>query len=404
MKKLTCLALVCCLLLAGSGAARAESAFPDVAENAWYAEYVEKAVSFGMVEGYPDGTFKPDRLLKYAEFIAMMVEQRTTNEHYSQIDTGHWGVPYYNMGLKLGYYSESAIPAAKLNDPIPRRDMALIAAGYLMKNAELPKRVPHKSYSDVPYEDTHEYYISLCSAMGVLEGYDDGSFKPEKTLKRSEAVKVAVCCMEAKKGGTAEPPADPPKPPAAGRPTVEELAPDMEIVGVAPGGQKLVKNIEGLLDPERKAVLDEILGSVMISKENGRFYFSYSQPQIPEKWENTIEIRVFSSSGTTIVGYTNTKGVLLNPNLWSEIRKAQNVVMELTGVGNTLEDKTISVRLGLYDISGVSYYKDITYHLMKDATNEGTGDLFRIMTAYDMVDYWEERLNTHDGFWAWKEQ
>ncbi len=404
MKKIIAIALALGLLLGSvASASYAGSVFPDVADGVWYAEFVSRAAELGIVEGYPDGTFKPDKLLKYSEFIAMMVEQQTTDELICQIDTGHWGVPYYNMGLKLGYYSEVAIPVTKLNDPIPRRDMALIAAGCLLKNAELPKSVPFKQYSDVAKDDPHEYFISLCSVLGVLEGYDDGSFKPGKTLKRSEAAKVAVCCMELKlenrqdhSGQGTE------QPPAGEKPTAEELAPEMVILGRNELGNMMVRNIDGLLDPERKAVLDEILATVEITEEDGKFYFSYSQPQIPEKWENQIEIRIFNTDGAGIAGYTNTKGVLLHPEYWEDIRKAKDVKIELEGTGTTLEDKSISVIVGLYDKSGETYYKDITYQLIKDAREDGRDDIFRIRTAYEMEDYWEERPNTHAGFWAWK--
>ncbi|MBR0441954.1 MAG: S-layer homology domain-containing protein, partial [Firmicutes bacterium] len=399
MKRLSAIILSLALLLACPGAVSAGSVFPDVADSAWYAGYVSTAAACGMVEGYPDGTFKPDKLLKYAEFIAMMTEQRTTDEAVSQIDTGHWGMPYYNMGLKLGYYSEGQVPVSKLGDPIPRRAMALIAAGYLMKNADVPASAPYREYTDVDSSDADEYYISLCSALGVLEGYDDGSFRPEKTLKRSEAVKVAVCCMELKQeasgasgqGG---------QPQTGDKPTVSELAPDMEIVGETPAGQYLVKNVEGLLDPERKAVLDQILASVKITKEDGRFYFSYSQPQIPEKWENQISCRIYNSAGAGISHYNNQKNVGLHPELWSDIRKAKSVKEELTGVGDTLEDKAISVKISLSDKSGETYYKDITYQLVKE--NDGSGDVFRIMAAYELEDYWQETENTHPGFWAWR--
>ncbi|MBQ6012963.1 MAG: hypothetical protein IJL27_02870, partial [Firmicutes bacterium] len=73
---------------------------------------------------------------------------------------------------------------------------------------------------------------------------------------------------------------------------------------------------------------------------------------------------------------------------------------ELTGVGDTLEDKAISVKISLSDKSGETYYKDITYQLVKE--NDGSGDVFRIMAAYELEDYWQETENTHPGFWAWR--
>jgi uncharacterized protein YkwD len=48
--------------------------FPDINESAWYAPYVRKAKSEGWIEGYPDGTFKPSRGVNKAEALKMIAE------------------------------------------------------------------------------------------------------------------------------------------------------------------------------------------------------------------------------------------------------------------------------------------------------------------------------------------
>lgn len=46
--------------------------FSDVPKNAWYAEYVETAASLGIINGYPDGSFRPDGPINRAEVFAMI--------------------------------------------------------------------------------------------------------------------------------------------------------------------------------------------------------------------------------------------------------------------------------------------------------------------------------------------
>lgn len=48
--------------------------FSDVDESAWYAPYVRKAKSEGWIEGYPDGTFKPSQGVNKAEALKMIAE------------------------------------------------------------------------------------------------------------------------------------------------------------------------------------------------------------------------------------------------------------------------------------------------------------------------------------------
>ena len=47
--------------------------FSDVEEAAWYMPYVRKAVSLGMLKGYPDGTLKPERTINAAEAAVVVV-------------------------------------------------------------------------------------------------------------------------------------------------------------------------------------------------------------------------------------------------------------------------------------------------------------------------------------------
>ncbi len=46
--------------------------FPDVLENQWYTKFVITAANLNIVNGYPDGTFRPQDGIKRAEFLKMM--------------------------------------------------------------------------------------------------------------------------------------------------------------------------------------------------------------------------------------------------------------------------------------------------------------------------------------------
>ena len=46
--------------------------FPDIPENHWAYEYVDKLAATGIIEGYPDGNFNGDRMMSRYEFAAML--------------------------------------------------------------------------------------------------------------------------------------------------------------------------------------------------------------------------------------------------------------------------------------------------------------------------------------------
>ena len=45
--------------------------FPDVPTGEWYYNDVQKAANTGLINGYPDGTFGPNRNMTYAEAVKL---------------------------------------------------------------------------------------------------------------------------------------------------------------------------------------------------------------------------------------------------------------------------------------------------------------------------------------------
>ncbi len=115
--------------------------FSDVAENAPYGQAVRLLSLMGIINGYPDGTFGPDKNVTRAEFTAMLM--RTLN--------------YGGIG------SASA-------DKLP--------------------------FSDVKDDDSANSWaipdINTAFAKGIINGYEDGTFKPSANVSYEEALKMIV--------------------------------------------------------------------------------------------------------------------------------------------------------------------------------------------------------------------
>ncbi len=102
--------------------------FQDV-ENQWYAEAVETIAGLGIIKGYKDGTFRGDKAITRAEFVTIAVS----------FDT------------------------------------------------ELEGKAP---FSDVTQNHWAHNAIYTASEKGWINGYEDGSFRPDGKLTRAEAVAV----------------------------------------------------------------------------------------------------------------------------------------------------------------------------------------------------------------------
>ena len=115
--------------------------FTDVADDAAYAEAIEVGVALGLFTGYEDGTFQPEGNITRAEFAAMVV--RALNQENQ---------------------AKSAATAAP-------------------------------AFSDVAADHWANGYINIASKKGIINGYPDGTFRPENNVTFEEAVKMLVVAI-----------------------------------------------------------------------------------------------------------------------------------------------------------------------------------------------------------------
>ena len=187
-KRLLILTVITILTLTSMSFAMGEG-FNDVTEEQWFYDSVTKMTEQDIFKGYPDGTFKPDNTVTYGEFIKMFVVA-TTGEDVGNSTEGHWVTNYYDKGIELGLYTEYDIMSKDFDNNIPRKIMAFMVANHFygteIKNYDLVEA----SIQDLDQGKPYQHEIIKSYGMGILTGYEDGSFKPNGTLTRAESATV----------------------------------------------------------------------------------------------------------------------------------------------------------------------------------------------------------------------
>lgn len=195
MKRITITILVA-LLLIGTVTAYADSPFSDMKSSNWAYESVSKMQEKGIVEGFPDGSFKPNNTVTYGEFIKMALITATGEDVGNlQESSKLWALNYYNKGLELHYFDTDDISYTQLNDAIRRRKMALIISSIL---GDTDIQLSNK-LSDVTYKTENQNDIIKVYSAGIITGYTDNTFQPDKTLTRAEASTVIYRLMDKSK-------------------------------------------------------------------------------------------------------------------------------------------------------------------------------------------------------------
>ncbi|WP_248928304.1 S-layer homology domain-containing protein [Paenibacillus hamazuiensis] len=148
------------------------------------------------IEGYPDGTFKPDRDISRREIAAILsrilhlAAPASEESGYSDVTESDWGLRFIaavtKQGIMLGYPDGTFRP----DQPITREELASVAA-----------RVKGlKSSGKDSFTDTADSWarneIAAVEAANVMNGYPDGSFRPKDNTTRAETVTIMNRIME----------------------------------------------------------------------------------------------------------------------------------------------------------------------------------------------------------------
>lgn len=156
----------------------------------WAETAILSLVAGGAIDGYPDGTFKPQQTITRAEFATVLVKAFKLSGAEGKVfsDTaGHWAKDYiktaYTVGIIEGYDAEHFGP----DDLITREQMAVM----IIRALQLPHSTVELAYSDsAAVSPWAANWVSTAAQHGLMNGYADNSFKPLANASRAEAVTV----------------------------------------------------------------------------------------------------------------------------------------------------------------------------------------------------------------------
>lgn len=175
--------------------------FTDVAEDAWYHDYVYDLVYRGVVNGMTATTYEPEGRLTRAQFVKLLAcsladaETLKTYEgkHPFKDSEGHWAEAYIAWAKDKGIVEGVSATEFDPEAPITREQMATIFGRYALKQGiELPKS-DNAAGSFPDADKISEYareFVELMRIAGILNGYEDGTFRPQGNATRAEAAKL----------------------------------------------------------------------------------------------------------------------------------------------------------------------------------------------------------------------
>ncbi len=208
MKKSLCILLTLALLTTFVSATASSVAFSDFSQSHWAYNNVSEMVSKGIIEGYPDGTFRPESNVTRGEFCAML--SKAANLYVDVAATGnHWATPYAERIKQATWtYKDWYLKDGNLDATINRGETAMgirdVYLGYPQSLIGMIAEV--NSYLQTSYKDFSNIggfaeCVYTLSKDGIMNGYEDGCFHPEYPITRAELCAVLVRAFNIANGG-----------------------------------------------------------------------------------------------------------------------------------------------------------------------------------------------------------
>ncbi|WP_261131736.1 N-acetylmuramoyl-L-alanine amidase [Bacillus sp. Marseille-Q3570] len=179
--------VVAATLMSGSpGMVSANSSFKDISSTYPYKEQINYLVNQEIINGYPDNTFRPDEKVTRREAAVMVSRAQDLNgtkrsTSFKDVSSKDYASGYIQSAYEAGYINGYEDGTYKPDATMTRGEMA-----YLLSQVFGFNTYDNYYYSDVnPF--THVYHpINEITAHGISEGYPDNTFKSTKDMTRTE--------------------------------------------------------------------------------------------------------------------------------------------------------------------------------------------------------------------------
>ena len=186
------------VLLLSAAVSAAE--YSDVSDAHWANEqivYLQDEIT-----GYPDGTFRPEKTVSRAEFLTLFARIAFPDE-WKQAEGDEWWKAAYDVCTAHRLLDDTA---GSRSEAMPRGEIAVLLDRFCSGWGGVHERADAANQLNINWTeqrmespewqplwpDAAEYgnSVLVCANQGLLTGYPDGSFKPNKGVTRAEAAAI----------------------------------------------------------------------------------------------------------------------------------------------------------------------------------------------------------------------
>ncbi|KRE69759.1 discoidin domain-containing protein [Paenibacillus sp. Soil750] len=176
--------------------------FTDLAKVTWAKEIIESLAARGIINGMENGSFEPTRPVTRYEFLQILMNALDLSESqavskFTDVKVGSWYYEALSSAEQLGIVTGNGDGTFGGERVITREEMAVMTYRALLLNRMInTSAVSDGGYIDQAMISTYaSEAIAALKGASFINGFIDGSFKPQGVATRAEAATVIFNIM-----------------------------------------------------------------------------------------------------------------------------------------------------------------------------------------------------------------
>ena len=195
--------------------AKPKVTFSDMNQALWAEKAVYALVEMGVINGYPDGTFKPNNQITRAEFAKIIVtasgrysSKEAYTSTFTDVPTTAWEYPYVSAAYKFGFIKGRSETIFDPNSNITRADLCLIVYRYIKSiNPEFKAKtnadgtaITFADAANVPSYAQEAVSALYSNSVAPLRDAANNKFEPTLPATRAECAVIVYNAISAALG------------------------------------------------------------------------------------------------------------------------------------------------------------------------------------------------------------
>ncbi len=194
-----------------AGFSASAASFSDIPESSSYFAAVESLKSAGIINGYEDGTFKPNSNVNRVEALKMILlgaeisaDETSKNSGFPDVPADSWFNPFVlrakNLGIVNGNADGTFAPARTVN----KAEFVKLVLEAFDVDVSKHRNISEDIAADVSRSDWFSPYLSYAKTVGIISPTLNNELEPSRALNRGQCAEIIYRMVILEKGGDAQ--------------------------------------------------------------------------------------------------------------------------------------------------------------------------------------------------------